>query len=183
MSMVFFIIFVAVLFVVILLFSSPSLSPVPYFPSNKKDINLITQALKIRNDQTIIDLGAGDGMVIFKAADIAYKQKLNTKFIGIDINPILIFIMTVRCLFHPNRNNIKIVHGDMFKINLSDLITKSYPLVTIYLYISPWLIEKTIKNCKLGIKKTAIVSYMYPVKSLKKTEKTIQGVNKIFIYK
>ena len=129
----------------------------------------------------MIDLGAGDGIVIFKAADYAFRDKLNTKFVAVEINPILILILNLRRLFHPNKKNIKIIRDDIFTMNYSHLTINNYQL-TIYLYISPWFLEKTIKNFKLKIENFSVVSYMYPVKSLKSKKKVIQGKNKIFIY-
>ncbi|PIP63272.1 hypothetical protein COW97_03440, partial [Candidatus Roizmanbacteria bacterium CG22_combo_CG10-13_8_21_14_all_34_12] len=101
---------------VILIFSSKTLSPIPYFPSQPIDMPLIVKALNLKNNQTVIDLGAGDGIVIFKAAQQSYKQKLNTKFVAVEINLILILIIHLRRLFHPNKKNIKIVYGDIFKM-------------------------------------------------------------------
>lgn len=108
------------IFVVLILFSFPCFSPIPYYPSNKKDLPFIIKAVNLKNDQVIIDLGAGDGVVIFAAASnaISLPKKLNTQFIAVEINPVLIFIMHLRRLFHPNRKNIKIVWADMFKVNL-----------------------------------------------------------------
>ncbi|MFA6081506.1 MAG: rRNA adenine N-6-methyltransferase family protein [Patescibacteria group bacterium] len=167
---------------VIFIFSSKTLSPIPYFPSQPIDIPLIIKALNLKNDQTLIDLGAGDGIVIFKAASESLRKKINTKFIAVEINPILIMILYVRRLFHPNRKNIKIVHDDIFKMDFNSLTRQPVNSLTFYLYISPWFLEKVIKNCKLKIKNFDVVSYMYPIKSLKKNEKIIHGKNKIFIY-
>jgi len=171
-----------IVFIVIFIFSSKTLSPIPYFPSQSADIPLIIEALKLNKDQTIIDLGAGDGIVIFSAAQQSYKQKLNTKFVAVEINPILILILHLRRLFHPNKKNIKIIRDDIFKMNFDSLAMKQRNNIIIYLYISPWYIERTIKNLKLKIKNFSVASYMYPVKSLKKKENLIQGKNKIFIY-
>jgi 16S rRNA A1518/A1519 N6-dimethyltransferase RsmA/KsgA/DIM1 with predicted DNA glycosylase/AP lyase activity len=161
----------------IALFSSPKLSPVPYFPTNKKDIPLIIKALNLKNNQTIVDLGAGDGLVIFAAAQKSLQKNFNTQFVAIEINPVLVLVLLLRQFFHPNKNNIKIIWGDFFKIT-----TKQSNNVTIYLYVSPWLIDKIIENWKLKIKNFSVVSYMYPVKSLRAKEKIIKGKNKIFIY-
>jgi 16S rRNA A1518/A1519 N6-dimethyltransferase RsmA/KsgA/DIM1 with predicted DNA glycosylase/AP lyase activity len=152
---------------------------------------LIIKALSLKNYQTVIDLGAGDGIVIFKASSEALMKKLNTKFIAVEINPILILIIHFRRLFHPNRKNIKIIRDDIFRINIKNQISKikttnqklkTKNSVTIYLYISPWFLEKTVSNIKKQAPKFSVVSYMYPIKSLKSREKTIQGKNKIFIY-
>ena len=179
--LIFYFILLVILIIIIFLFSSPKLSPIPYFPSQPTDIPIIVKALNLKNNQTVIDLGAGDGIVIFKAADYAFRDKLNTKFVAVEINPILILILNLRRLFHPNKKNIKIIRDDIFTMNYSHLTINNYQL-TIYLYISPWFLEKTIKNFKLKIENFSVVSYMYPVKSLKSKKKVIQGKNKIFIY-
>ncbi len=104
---------VLILLAIIFIFASPKLSPIPYFPSNHYDLPLIIKALNLQNNQTIIDLGAGDGIVIFKAAEEALNKNLKTKFIAIDINPILVFIMNIRRLFHPNKKTF-ILLGEIF---------------------------------------------------------------------
>lgn len=181
--MVFFIIFIIFITVIIFIFSSKKLSPIPYFPSQSVDLSKIIKALNLKNNQNVFDLGAGDGIVIFEAAKSSFQKKLKTKFIAVEINPVLILILHLRRFFHPNRKNIKIVYGDIFKMNFSsyNLQPTNYNL-TIYLYISPWYLEKTILNIKNQINKFEIVSYMYPIKSLKKNETIIEGKNKIFVY-
>jgi len=172
------------LLLLITLFSSPKLSPIPYFPTNKKDLPLIIKVLNLKNNQTIVDLGAGDGLVIFQAAKQSFKKKLNTTFVAVEINIVLILILYLRRLFHPNRKNIKIIWGDFFKVTI-----KQCNNVTIYLYVSPWLINKIIENWKLKIENFSVVSYMYPIKkphfalpASRGKQKIIQGKNKIFIY-
>lgn len=177
--MLFTVLFIAVLFLIVALFSFPQLSPIPYFPSNKKDLRLIIKSLQLKNRQTVIDLGAGDGIVIFEAAKETFKKKLNTKFVAIEINPVLLCILFIRKLLHPNRKNIQILHGNMFTMNFNSLTRNS---LTFYLYISPWYLEKTIANIKSQISNFRIVSYMYPMKSLRKQEKKIKGRNYIFCY-
>lgn len=170
-----------IVFIIIVLFAFPQFSPIPYFPSNKKDLRLIIKAFNLQNNQTVIDLGAGDGLVIFAAAQEAYKKKLHTNFIAVEINPILILIMHIRKFFHPNRKNIKVMYGNIFNMNFQSLITNHQSLVY-YLYISPWYIEKTLINIKNHFDHFSLVSYMYPVKSLAKKEKRIKG-NEHDIYK
>jgi hypothetical protein len=196
----FYILILVILFIVIFIFSSPKFSPIPYFPSQSVDLPLIIKALNLKSNQTVIDLGAGDGIVIFTAAERAFQQKLNTKFIAVEINPILILILHLRRLFHKNKRNIKIIRDNIFKMNFNSLTRlsskalakedKPVNSLTFYLYISPWFLEKVIENCKLALSEVEglkienfkVVSYMYPIKSLKKSEKIIQGRNKIFVY-
>jgi predicted RNA methylase len=169
---------------IIVIFAFPRFSPIPYFPSHGKDIPLILKALRIRANQTIIDLGAGDGIVIFKAAEVALQKKVNTKFIAVEINPVLLLILHIRRLLHPNRNNIRIVKRNMFTCKYSDLIDfKTFDFTTIYLYISPWFIEKTVKNISKQIKNFDLVSYFYQVKCLPKHKEEVkEGVHKVYTY-
>jgi len=172
------------LFIIIIIFSFPQFSPVPYFPSNGKDIPLILKALNIRNNQTIIDLGAGDGIVILKAAQESYKRNLNTQFIAVEINPVLLLILHIRRLLHPNRRNIRIVNRDMFTMSYSSLPTP-YALqpTTFYIYISPWFIEKTVNNITKQVNKIDLVSYFYQVKCLPKHKEEVkEGVHKVYKY-
>lgn len=181
--MYFIIFFIIFLFIIIILFAFPRFSPIPYFPSNGKDIPLILTALHIQDNQTIVDLGAGDGIVIFKAAERAFQNKLNTEFIAIEINPILLLILHIRRLFHPNRKNIKIVNADMFSMNYSQLVANHYSLTTVYMYISPWFIEKTVHNITKQIKNFDLVSYFYQVKCLPKYKEELkEGVHKVYSY-
>mgnify|MGYP000591046516 CR=1 FL=1 len=166
---------------IIFLFSSPNFSPIPYFPSNKKDIPLIIKALNLKNNQVVFDLGAGDGIVIFESAKVAFEKKLNTKFFAIEINPILILIMWIRWLFHPNKKNIKIIRGDIFNMNFKKLLTFNFLLLTFYVYISPWYLKKVVKNLKSKIKNFSLVSYFYAIPKIK-IKKIFEGKNKIFVY-
>ena len=87
-----YIIFPLILLIFFYFFSS-KVSPIPYFPTNKADLDKIIKALDMKKNGVILDLGAGDGTIIFAAATKAYQDKLNTYFIAIDINPILIAFM------------------------------------------------------------------------------------------
>ncbi len=190
--MAFFILFILFIIVIIFIFSSRKFSPIPYFPSQPVDLAKIVKALDLKNDQTVVDLGAGDGEIIFAGATTALEKKLNTKFVGVEINPVLLLIMFMRRFFHSNKKNIKIMYGDIFKPGFIDFIDLT-DFMTIYLYISPWYIEPVINNFKLALSKHSelkglkiknfdVISYMYPVKSLKSKQRIIQGKNSIFIY-
>lgn len=191
----FIILIVLLIFGIIIIFAFPQFSPVPYFPSNEKDMPLILDALHIRNNQTVIDLGAGDGIVIFKAAEKAFQNKLNTQFIAVEINPVLLIILHLRRLFHPNRKNIRIVNKDMFGMSYADstnstlIFGRENPAptnstdLTFYIYISPWFIEKTVSNIQKQVKAFDIVSYFYQVKCLPNfKEQRVDGVHKVFSY-
>jgi hypothetical protein len=181
------IIIIIISLIIISLFSFPQFSPIPYFPSNRKDLPLIIKALLSSVTEssrfcTIADLGAGDGVVIFEAASKAYKEKLNIKFIAVEINPILILILYIKRFFHPNRKNIKIVWADFFKLNVKRL-TLNVGRLTIYLYVSPWYLTKIIRNLTSQNRSFIVVSYMYPIPGWEKSLIRVStGIKKVFVY-
>jgi 16S rRNA A1518/A1519 N6-dimethyltransferase RsmA/KsgA/DIM1 with predicted DNA glycosylase/AP lyase activity len=180
------VILIILFFVVLILFSFPQLSPIPYFPSNPKDIKLIVEALDLKNDQVVVDLGAGDGIVIFKAAKEAFNRNVNTLFVAVETNPVLLGILYVRWFFHKNKKNIKIVWKDMFKANYKKIIAsmnKSHSTLspTFYLYISPWLIPQAIEQVKRTVQSFRTVSYLYEVPSMR-PKTVLEGVHKVFVY-
>ncbi len=177
-----FIIIVLIIFVVIVLFSFPRFSPIPYFPSNRRDMSKIIKALGLKNGQIVFDLGAGDGLVIFEAAKEALKRKLNTRFIAVEINPVLLCILYIRRLSHPNRKNIRIAYGNMFYMNYVNHLSSNINHLTFYLYISPWYLEKTLSNIKSQLRHFSVVSYMYQIKPLKLTEKIKGKKHSVFVY-
>ncbi|PIZ66427.1 hypothetical protein COY14_00365 [Candidatus Roizmanbacteria bacterium CG_4_10_14_0_2_um_filter_36_9] len=162
-------------------FFTSKVSPIPYFPTNREDLDKIIKALDMKKDGVILDLGAGDGTIIFAAATKAYQDKLNTYFIAIDINPVLIAYMWIYRFFHPNKANIRLILGDMFKIDYAPML-KKYSQRVFYIYISPWFTEATahtIQDQKLNAR---IVSYFYPIENKREDEK-IKGIHDIYIYK
>lgn len=166
-------------FFIIIIFSFPHFSPIPYFPSQKKDLRLITKALNLKNHQAVIDFGAGSGEVIFEAAQYAFDNKIKTVFFAIEINPILIFILWFKRLFHPNKKNIKIIYDDIFKINLKNL--KKFKSVVFYFYLSPWFLDQLVKKIKTQIKTFDLVSYMYSLKK-SRPKKILKGLNSLYLY-
>ncbi|MBI4226417.1 hypothetical protein HY612_04880, partial [Candidatus Roizmanbacteria bacterium] len=121
MPIIIYLLLFIILLGVILIFSSKRFSPIPYFPTQKIDLPLIIKSLYLKSDQLIVDLGAGDGIVIFEAAKEAYKKKLNTEFLAVEINPILILLLRLRRYFHPNKKSIKILKADIFNMNFKNL--------------------------------------------------------------
>ncbi len=178
MFVLFFVVLICFIAIVTYLFVSRRASPIPYFPSNKKDIKNIVRSLQLADDQIVYDLGAGDGIVIFAAATEAYRKKLNTQFVAVEINPVLIVIIWLRRLIHPNCKNIKVMYGDIFKMRYEQYEMRS----TYFTYISPWFLDKVFKNTKRQVSKALFVSYFYPIPH-QRASRTIKGIHPTYIYK
>ncbi|MDP4011469.1 MAG: class I SAM-dependent methyltransferase [Candidatus Roizmanbacteria bacterium] len=174
-------IIISLILLIIFYFFSSKVSPIPYFPTNKSDLDMIVKALNMKKEGVVIDLGAGDGTVIFAAAQKAHELGLNTRFYAIDINPILITYMWIQRLFHVNSSHITLILGDMFKIDYISLL-QPFSSSVFYIYISPWFTAATAQMIHDQKLKSRIVSYFYPVQD-KKEDQKIKGVHDVYIYK
>lgn len=157
----------------IYVFVSRKRSPVPYFPTNKKDIPLIIKALNLKRNKSVVDLGAGNGVVIFKAAEEAYKRGFNTKFYAVEINPILILLLHIKRLFHKNKKNIFILYEDFIKMSL-----KKFKNAVFYLYLSPKYLNIIYKKIKTEAKNSKIITYFYKVEDI---ARKIKGLNNLYL--
>ena len=152
------------------------MSPVPYFPTNLKDIPLIVKALNLKLNHTVVDLGAGDGLVIFASAEEAFKKRFNTKFYAVEINPILFLILYIKRLLHKNRKNIFIILDDFTKMSL-----KKFNNAVFYLYLSPKYLNIVYKKIKTEANNPKIVTYFYKILNQKEL-KVIKGQNLLYLY-
>lgn len=170
-----------ILGIIFFVFSS-AYSAIPFFPTNNKDLKKVIEALKLEKDQVIVDLGAGTGTVIFAAATEAHKKGLNTAFVAIDINFVLVMYMLIKAQFHPHKEHIKILRGDLFRMDYEKIVA-SYKKITYYIYVSPWFTDTLAEIIEHTGKPGRLVSYFYPVKKLKPIEKDSSGQHDIYVYK
>ena len=181
--MIFFGILIVLLFVVIITFASPKLSPIPYFPTNWDDLPQITAAFPLADGITVIDLGAGTGTVIFALADEAIREKKRVELAAVEINPFLVSILLWKKITHPYRKHIHVFWKDIFTTPYEKFVLPKTTGVIVYLYVSPRLLKKISGKIDADLgKKTPIVSYMYsiPDKTPRKTITT--GNHPIYIY-
>jgi hypothetical protein len=168
---------VVLLVVLIIVFTQ-----LPFFSSTKSgDIELVIQAFDLQNDQVLFDLGAGQGNLIFAAANEAHKRGLNTVFYALEINYLAILLVSIRAFFHPHRNYIRVRHENILKSNYEKRI-EPFKKVTFYLYIAPWLIHELTRYFKNLSHPATIISYKYKIEGLELSEK-IQGKNAFYVYK
>ena len=174
-------------------FLSRTLSPIPYFPTNKADVPIIATilhelVLKNRTNRPvfIVDLGAGTGEVLFEASQQGFeppelkgssgRSKKPTKFILIENNPWLALILQIKRLFHPNKDAIEILRANMFKDKL--------PYASIvYIYVGPYVMDRVKKLLEKMESGTYVVSYFYEIPGWeKKLIKKVSGKHEVFVY-
>jgi cyclopropane fatty-acyl-phospholipid synthase-like methyltransferase len=89
-------------------------------PSHTKmeDLKKIVKKLKLKDGDTFVDLGCGDGRVVFEVA----KNFKNVKCIGYEISPIHIMLAKLsKCILFPFSKRVQILPEDFTKADLSNV--------------------------------------------------------------
>ncbi|MBU2566928.1 hypothetical protein KKG46_05230 [Patescibacteria group bacterium] len=127
------------------------LSLAPWLPMRKKDLERINKIADLKENQNFYELGSGDGRVCFYMA----KNNPNSQIIGVEIAwPLYLYsIVKLKLL---KTQNLKLIHGNVFKIPLNDADT-------IYFYgLTKTFNEKLLPKFKTELKDgSKIISYVF----------------------
>ncbi|MFH1200859.1 MAG: methyltransferase domain-containing protein [bacterium] len=161
----------------ILFLLTPLFSKIPFVPVRKKVLNDIISALELSDKSVLYDLGCGDGRILFRA------HKLNPKVrcVGIEIAPFPFFWAKARKFFNYSEN-VSIIHGDMFKTDISSA-------THIFLYLFPKIVDSLLpkfeKELRPGVRVVSCdfqFSNKKPIKTLNLKSNLHQINRRLFIY-
>ena len=121
---------------------------VPYVPTPNEVVDRMLQLANVTGDDTLYDLGSGDGRIVITAA-----QRYGTRGTGIDINPELVQQSQANAQAANVADRVDFVQQDLFQTDLSNAT-----VVTLYLLpdINLKLRPKLLRELKPG---TRIVSH------------------------
>jgi len=109
-------IFFILLFIVILLWILiPALYGLPPVPTKPERIRKALKLANLKPNQTLYDLGAGDGRVLLIAA-----RDFGAKAVGVEVGPIQCALIWLRAVESGFGNQIQIRWANFYKANLSD---------------------------------------------------------------
>lgn len=128
---------------VIFLFGFVIFFGAPYLPTLKRQQQVILELTNPKKDQTVLELGSGDGAVML------FLAKQGIKVVGIELNPILFIISYVRLL--PYRKYAKVKWGNFWKTSFS-----SYDVL--YVFLQDRFMERLHKKIVSEIKKPVILA-------------------------
>jgi len=148
---------VIIAMLILLIFLLPGIIGAPYVPSEQKDLEMaFTKLYKISEKDFVVDLGAGDGIVL-KAATAH-----NARAIGVEINPILAF--WTRLKLHKYRGA-EIECGDMYTFKLPEETTVVYAYANNFTI--PRLYKRVQSEAKRLNKKLYLISNAFDFKDIK----------------
>ncbi len=124
----------------------------PFVPSSKKAVDAMVALAKIRSGQTVIDVGSGDGRVLFAAA------KKGANAIGIEINPYLVRFTQIKAFLGAYRGRITVRWQNLWSADLTNADV-------VFVYLIPWKMDVLAKKLKKELKPGSLVisnSFMFP---------------------
>ena len=96
-----------IVFALILIFGSVILFGAPFLPTLKKQIDPIFELLDLNEGQTLIELGSGDGRILYEAG------RRGLYAIGFELNPLLVLYSIIKTWRY--RGKVKIVWGNYWQ--------------------------------------------------------------------
>jgi SAM-dependent methyltransferase len=133
----------------------------PYVVTPEHAVDRMLELASLKPGETLFDLGCGDGRILITAV-----QKYKVKAVGIEISDRLARSAAEKVKKEGLQDQIKIVHGDFMRQDLS-----SANVVTLYLATTA---NDTLRpNLERFLKpNTRVVSYDYPIPGWKPMETT-----------
>lgn len=148
----------------------------PFVASPQRIVDRMLEMAAIKPNETVFDLGCGDGRILFQAA-----QKYQAKAVGIEIDEKLVQNTNEHIASLGLQNRVKVQQGNLLEADLS-----SADVVTIYLLTqsNELLRPRLEKMLKPG---TRVVSYDYAVpgwkpKKIDRTNESNNGGHLIYLY-
>lgn len=144
---------------------------VPFVPTTVTDIVQIAERLRLGPADVFVDLGSGDGRVIFQI-----EKLTRAKVRGYELTLWTHLLAKLKKMLRSSKA--ELVLGNFFKGNLKDA-------TVVYCYLYPPLMksvgEKILENCKPG---TRVVSRDFSIPNLERIDYWKSGgKHEIFVYK
>lgn len=138
----------------------------PYVPTMRRQVDAALDLLDLKPDQTLLELGSGDGRVARRAAERGLKV------VGYELNPILVIWSRIATFRY--RDQVKIIWGDYWQ-------TTWPPTDGIFVFLIDHFMEKLDKKIiqEYKVKPTKLVSFAFKIPG-KVPIKAKQGV---FLYR
>ncbi len=124
----------------------------PFVPSSKNSVRAMIMLARLHPGQTVIDVGSGDGRVLFDAA------KKGVKAMGIEINPYLVLYTRFRAFLSPYRGNITVLWKNLWETDLS-------MADVVFVYLIPWKMDVLAAKLKRELAPGSLVvsnSFIFP---------------------
>ena len=153
-----------IIIVVLICFTGVLLVGAPYLPTLTPQVKTALELANLKEGQTLLELGCGDGKVLIAAAE----QGINV--IGIELNPLMALISWLRTRKY---RNARIIWGNFWSRSL-------YDADAIFVFLLPKYMEKlNTKIVQSTGKPVKLVSFAFQIPS----KKPAKIKDDIYLYK
>jgi len=92
----------------------PALYGLPWIPTREKRIRKALELAKLKPEETLYDLGAGDGRVLVMAA-----REFGSNAVGVEIGPLQCLVGWLRIWFSGSRQKARMRFENFYKVDIS----------------------------------------------------------------
>jgi hypothetical protein len=110
-----FVFFVLLFLIILLWILVPALYGLPPVPTKPARIQKALKLANLQSDETLYDLGAGDGRVLMIAA-----REFGAKAVGVEVGPIQCVLIWLRTVASGFGNKIEVKWENFYKVNLKE---------------------------------------------------------------
>ncbi len=141
-----------------------------YQPTPRSTVELMLRLAEVGPRDTVFDLGAGTGAIVFRAA-----RTYRARVLGAEVEPIRVLILRVRRRFGPAADRITIRWGNLF-----DLDFHGATVVTAFLW--PGAMARLRPKFEAELRTGArVVSYYHPVPGWSPTQHDVAA--QVYLYR
>ncbi|CAK9824405.1 ATP synthase subunit C lysine N-methyltransferase [Anthophora retusa] len=153
-------------------FVSPAFRKIclPYVPATTQQVQNVLQALKGRSG-SLIDLGSGDGRIVFAAAKAGFKAH------GIELNPWLIWYSRLKALTTGLSSQTIFIKQNLWKHNL-----RGYNNIVLF-GVDQMMKDVETKFINELQKDSVIIACRFPLPSMNVIKIVGEGVDTVWMYK
>lgn len=124
----------------------------PWVPSERDDVRQMLSLANIQPGESVVDLGAGDGRILFLAA-----RGYGARAIGVEISPLRWALIWIKTRMFGLQQQVQVKLGNLYKADLRQADV-------VMLYLMPGAVEKLQTKLERELKPgSRVVSNSYPV--------------------
>lgn len=161
--------FIVFLLVLLSMLWPPDSPWAPWWRTSRRIARAMCRIADVDKNDTLYELGSGDGATLITAA-----EEFGAKGVGIEIDPIRVFISKIRVKLGGSNGSVDIIRKNFFDVDLHDA-------TVIFVYLVPTaLIRLKFKFASELKPGTKIVSYRYQIPYLPLVKK--DKLHKLYYY-
>lgn len=146
-------------------------SGAPWVPTFRRDIERVRRMLDLRDGETFVELGCGDGRVV-----LGVTKGTLVRAVGVELSILQWVIAQVRRIL-ARSGNTSFVLGNLFAYNLRDADA-------VYFFLIPETYEKLRPKLEAELKPGArVISFVWPIQGWTPVKiDVLEGASKIYLY-